>query len=645
LLDLAIEDESGVESSLMRVLNGRILVLDDEKGMRTSLSLLLRHAGHEVVTAAGVRVAVDALVKEFFDVVVTDLVLQDGRGLAVMEYCNKHCPKTKVIAMTGHASLDSALEALRLGAYDYVIKPFDFELLHFSIQRALEHQRMEDEIRSSKESYQALVEDLHDGYFVLKEGKVVYANTSMARLLACSVSALIGKSFVDLLEPVGRGHVKKRLQSLDAGERLTLLEEIKLEGFDGNTRSVELKLSRNSAQNGGMAIVGLCRDMTERKILWERLIKSEKLALMGEMVAGIAHELNNRLTPILGYTEMIRAMDLDAALKRRLNVVHSATLGAKNIVESLLLFARQEKPQKSLVDINQIAHSAADLVASSSNGSEVEMVLDLVPGLPPVLADGYQIEQVVANILKNAYEVLSGRGRITVKTLLKDDCVVITVADNGPGIPIHIKDHIFDPFFTTKERGRGTGLGLSICHGIVREHHGDLSVTSEEHGATFSIRLPASTADRIPEGDAGEDVASDVDLKRCRILLVEDEPEIAELLEEIFAHFNTCLACDGEDALKRLSEYPFDLIISDIRMPGLDGIELYRRLEKEAPDYCGKIIYTTGVTFDLRTQSFLRETGVSCLRKPFKVQQILDLVYRTLKQVSRKNQAVNPMPL
>jgi len=271
--------------------------------------------------------------------------------------------------------------------------------------------------------------------------------------------------------------------------------------------------------------------------------------------------------------------------------------------------------------------------------------MDLQDSVIKVKVDAHQIEQVVTNIIKNAIEASSGRkGRITISTRLDKDKkqATVTVTDNGPGIPEELIDKIFEPFFSTKSKQKGTGLGLSICHGIIKEHGGTISVSSRPGSTTFSINLPAVEA--MTHDSKADD--SNVALKykgdaKPRLLVVDDEFEISELLSEVFSDsFETEQASNGIEALEKLKKEKFDVIISDVKMPKLGGIDLYRELEKEARQYCSKIIFTTGIASDLTTQKFLQKKGLPYLQKPFKLHELIAAV-NTVLDSSQKSECLN----
>jgi two-component system NtrC family sensor kinase len=239
----------------------------------------------------------------------------------------------------------------------------------------------------------------------------------------------------------------------------------------------------------------MIEDISERKRLQEQVIRSDKLAAIGTMVSGVAHEVINPLTGAIGRAELLLRGPLENELRSDVEVIRSEIHRAITTLRDLLYFARAYKPEKSSVSVNAIAESAVALRAYPLRVSGIEVDVDLEPSLPNVSADPHQLQQVFLNILVNAEQAMTaahGRGRLHLKTRHEGDAVRITIADDGPGIPKEYLDRIFDPFFTTKPVGQGTGLGLSISYGIIKEQGGDMRVDSEVgKGAMFTIELPA----------------------------------------------------------------------------------------------------------------------------------------------------------
>lgn len=618
-----------------------VLVIDDEKEMRNSLNVLLIHSGFSTVAASSVEDGLDALGRNFFDVVVTDYFLPDGTGSDIMKYCREYCPKTRVIVMTGHASVETAVEALRQGAFDYVIKPFDFDLLFHAIQRALEHISMMDEIALAKERYRALIEDMNEGYLIVRDGHVHYANAKMADILNCRLDELVQMPFLNLVYYNYQQVLKEKIETLEKSPGAFFLEEVVFRDCKGNTVPAELRITNAIGEHVDNAVILICREITERDVLWNRLVRAERLATIGRMMASVAHELNNKLTPILGYSEILNAELTRQQVEKGMQGIRTAALSAQRIVNSLLLFSRREKPAKIRCDVNDVIRNSSAMMGVCIGGSGLEIIFDLNDSVPPVMADPHQIEQVFTNILKNSVDALENQGGyIRVKTDFDNANVHIMVTDNGRGIPDDILKHIFDPFFSTKQEKNGTGLGLSICHGIMKEHGGDIKVRSEGGETTVHLRLPTMEAHGeafIPWRESGDVVNMEFQ-KRPWVLVVDDEYEISELLLEVLAEkFQAIRASNGMEALDRIKRHDFDVIVSDLKMPQLNGMEMYYKLLEEFPEYKDKIVFTTGIVSDLETQEFLKRYNLPYLRKPFKMGELLSAV----NQVIGKHVEVN----
>jgi two-component system NtrC family sensor kinase len=240
---------------------------------------------------------------------------------------------------------------------------------------------------------------------------------------------------------------------------------------------------------------GVARDVSEQIELQEQLVQSAKLSAIGQMISGVAHELNNPLTTVMGYTQLLLASDVDESVKADLQKVYDDALRAQRIVQDLLVFARQKKPQRSPTDVNEAIERTLALRSYELKVHNIEIITELEENLPWTMADGYQLQQVFLNIINNAYQAMSqqgGPGTLSVRSeCMDDDTIRVTFTDTGPGIPAEVLERIFDPFFTTKDVGMGTGLGLSVSHGIVQEHGGRISAESGPGGgAVFVVELP-----------------------------------------------------------------------------------------------------------------------------------------------------------
>jgi signal transduction histidine kinase/ActR/RegA family two-component response regulator len=379
----------------------------------------------------------------------------------------------------------------------------------------------------------------------------------------------------------------------------------------------------------------LYRDL---KATQDQLIQSEKLASLGQLVSSIAHEINNPLTPILGYAQMLIASPETEEEKRQrfIEVIYSSADKVRKIVENLLSFARKDKPRREYVNINDILKNTVELRQYQLELDNIGVVMDLDADLPRTMADSTQIDQVFTNIITNACHAISGTGArggtITIKTrtgMSGDIEAVIT--DTGPGIPEEIIHRIFDPFFTTKPTGVGTGLGLSVSYGLMKEHSGEILVESEPGmGASFIVRLPVRDykdyllVEEEDENGTGEEEAAP-ERKGRRVLVVDDEELVTMLVEGILEGegFDADFVTNGEDALSLIKNVEYSIIICDIKMPQMNGMEFYRRVKEINPDLAGRMLFMTGDTGP-ETMEFVNGTGNRVLAKPFKIEEFRD---------------------
>ncbi|HIP96344.1 MAG TPA: hybrid sensor histidine kinase/response regulator, partial [Anaerolineae bacterium] len=393
-------------------------------------------------------------------------------------------------------------------------------------------------------------------------------------------------------------------------------------------------------------ILNIRRDVTERQRLQAQLLQSGKLSAVGQLISGIAHELNNPLTSIMGYAELVqREASVDGTIKADLRKIYEQAERSAHIVRKLLTFARQYPPERERTDINRALEKTIELLAYQLDVDNITVVRDLDPTLPHTQADVHQLQQVFLNIINNAHQAMKqahGRGTLTVRTRLVDEgqTIRITLSDDGPGIPPSIIARIFDPFFTTKDVGEGTGLGLSICYGIVSEHGGRIWARSEPgQGATFFVELPvvreSDKEARLAISEKSPQARSAVPSRR--ILIVEDELIVAGLLVRILKleGHTTDLATDGNQALARIGRADYDAIICDLKMPGLSGQEFYRRLVEMDSPLVQRVIFTTGDVVNPETRAFLEQTDRPCISKPFLQEDVLT----ALQQVLGKREA------
>jgi signal transduction histidine kinase len=368
-----------------------------------------------------------------------------------------------------------------------------------------------------------------------------------------------------------------------------------------------------------------------------RLLEAEKLAAIGSVLSAGAHELSTPLAVILSNAALLREADLGKPAAEQAGRILEAGEHCARIVDSLLGLARQHPPGRQMVSLNEVVRGALPLLSYQFRVHEVEVALDLAPGLPPLWADPHQLGQVVVNLSANADQAMRHAPpprRLRVATRpLPPRRVLLEVADNGPGLPLEQQRGILEPVLAAKPVGESTGLGLPLCRRIVEWHGGALLAESAPgQGAIFRIELPVGTTAGELATPATDPVAQA--LLARRILVVDDEPLVAAVLSEIVAldGHQVEVAAHGVAALAKLQERSYDVVVSDVRMPELDGPGLYRELARRDPALARRLVFITGDVLDPSVVAFLKQTGAPCVRKPF----LPDEVRRVIGQALRR---------
>jgi signal transduction histidine kinase len=446
---------------------------------------------------------------------------------------------------------------------------------------------------------------------------------------------------------------------VDAQARAALMERLE---SDGSITDYLLRLRRADetpiwveltaaaeprSADGTMRLEALIRDVSERKKLddetrdiYHQLLQAEKMAALGQTISGVAHELNNPLATILSWAERLsQRPGLDDPVRRGLETIFGESERAARIVRNLLTFARKRQTTRAMVDINQVVRETLALRAYEQRVSNITVIDALAAGLPQVFADGYQIQQVLLNLIINAEQAMlsaNGRGILVVRTWhdADQDSVVLEINDDGPGIPGDLQPKIFDPFFTTKEVGQGTGLGLTVAYAIVQEHGGRLRLESRAGaGASFYVEVPVSGG-KLPPGPIVRKPLSDPDaFAGASVLVVEDEAALASAVTDALrdAGYVVERASDGEEALARVTEHAFDAVVCDLKMPRLDGKAFYRTLSASAPGLARRVIFVTGDVAGTDAEAFLDQSGCRWMAKPFRLGELLRVIREVLE--------------
>src|SRR6266852_3284126 len=505
-----------------------------------------------------------------------------------------------------------------------------------------ERRAIEKQLHQQQEFARRLVDSFPDLIFVVDtERRYNFVSAKFKEVLGYEPAEVVGLTFGERTHVDDRPAMMALFEDLISGKQNFASIEVRVRHKQGEWRSLKCNFSPLFDEQGkieGAIVSG--RDVTEVKRLETQLIQAEKLAAMGQMLAGVAHELNNPLTAILGASELLRDRpDLDESSKRQMEMTHRQARRAARIVQNLLEFSRPASPQKKPLDLSTVIERTLQLHEHSLRNNNVQVEFRAESGLPPIIGDANQLIQVFLNLVNNAEQAIREvrtSGRIQIRLGTSTGRVVATVQDDGAGIKPEDVSKIFDPFFTTKRPGGGTGLGLSICMTIVREHGGNIEAESlPAGGAAFTVTLPAAGHEvrrkpLDPDRSSGEWMPPSLESLRNRsILVLDDEESIRMLLEEGLSAHGLKIESAGtaEQALALVLGRKFDAVLCDLKLagsgPNADGYSVAQRLKIAAGENKPEIIFMSGDLFgDDSAQPELARARR--LQKPFRVSDVLN---------------------
>ncbi len=507
---------------------------------------------------------------------------------------------------------------------------------------ALENARLFHVVSRSQKEWETTFDAMQDCVSVHDTtGRVIRANLALARRLKLPPPGVIGKLCSEIYDSMGAHEAPCRHMRTLESEPL-LVEELELQPMGGTFQiSVSPWYDKNNRLAG---TIHVAKDISHERFLQQQLIQSEKLSAIGELISGIAHELNNPLTGVMGYSQLLQLRkDIDERAKDSLLKINNLALRCQRIVQNLLSFARKQKPERTLCDINDILENTVELRSYELQVNNIEIERQLDRNLPKTIADGHQLQQVFLNVLTNAEHAMldaHGKGTLTIRTRADTagDRIVVEVADDGPGIPEAHLTRIFDPFFTTKEVGKGTGLGLSLSYGIIKEHGGNIYARSRlGEGSTFVIELPITTSlqedSGLPPQLLPQAIHFENLVRNKRILVVDDEKYILDFFVEVFRMFpmQVDTADDGKLALEKILCNTYDIVFTDFKMPNMGGKELFHSIKDQRPELLKRIVFVTGDTVSTETRSFFESTGNRYIAKPFKIEDVKEVIQLTLE--------------
>ncbi|MEX2273242.1 MAG: response regulator [Vicinamibacterales bacterium] len=467
---------------------------------------------------------------------------------------------------------------------------------------------------------------------VRKDGRIEDANAAMLRALGHDRASIARSMFADtMVSPLE-----------DFGQRIEA--DVRREGIwrgafsrrrrDGTTFPVAATVVPLLDADGDMShFVGVERDITDDLRMRDELVRAERMSAVGELVAGVAHEINNPLQSILGCAEILSEGVSDPELRRDVALIRTEAGRAREIVRSLLSFVHRRPTGRVPTDLNEIIGEAVSLRGYHLKQGGVEMVAACGDDLPRAFANPDEIRQLVLNLVLNAEHAVMAAPpprRITLSSgRAEPGFVYLEVTDSGPGVPESLRHRIFEPFFTTKEVGEGTGLGLSISHGIAAAHGGRLELVPGSGGACFRLVLPTAAAAPAPKlAPRVPDAVPHGGVKRA--LVVDDEPGVRSLIARLLARrgYDVTEAEDGEAALAELERMRFDLVLCDVRMPRVSGRMLFTTVQARDPELASRVVLMSGDTLSADVATFAAEHGVALLTKPFTAKELEAVLQR-----------------
>lgn len=508
--------------------------------------------------------------------------------------------------------------------------------------------KVQQALLASQEQYRTMFNASIDGLALWSsDGAIVDINPALWKMYGYSDEEFLARDPEKPIRQEPRPALDRIMPSVAKGEAFhTELTDRRKDGS-----SLELEVHGIPMEYRAQThMLTISRDITEKKRASTQLARQrdmlhqrEKLAALGSLLAGVAHELNNPLSVVVARSAILEERG-DAATQGAASKIRTAAERCARIVKTFLAMARQQQPERVAVAISDVVTAALDITGYALKSSGIEIELNLAKEVPPVLGDADQLHQVFMNLIINGQQALQDHDlprRLTITTAFDPmaNSIRVTVADNGPGIPDEMQSRIFEPYFTTKPIGAGTGVGLAVCLGIVEAHGGTLTVESQAGaGAAFTIVLPAAGwNEKVIESRK----FADASYGRRTALVVDDEADVREALADILtaSGHRVIVAASGREALELMAKARYDVILTDVRMPDMDGRTLFREIERRWPDRAAQVIFISGDTLTSSLRLFAEQTGRPVIEKPFLPHEVRRVVADTIRDVERQRSA------
>jgi len=637
-----------------------LLVDDDEDDYIITRDLILRIAGrYRLDWVNNFHAALEAVQRREHDIYLLDYRLGERTGLELLLE-SQQFTRAPMILLTGQGDHEVDMQAMKAGAADYLVKgQLNADILDRAIRYAIKGKHAEENLRRDRDLISRIMETSPVGIVVANQsGIITFANHRAEEVLGLAKDAIAGGacSVLDwrMTDPEGHplpaGQTSPLKKVLESGQPVQDVHHA-IDRSDNNRTLLSTNatpLFDATSKIDGMVIT--VEDITERLMLEAQLRQSQKMESVGQLAAGVAHDINNILTVIQGHAGLLlNAIPPGTDATRSLKQIGAAEERAASFIRQLLTFSRKQIFRSKILDLNAVLQNLKSMLPRLI-GEDITLEIHCQPDLPCIQADAGMVEQIVMNLAVNSRDAMPKGGKfiITTSAVEIDSAYLkqhpegrvgwfacLTVTDTGCGMEPKVLQRIFEPFFTTKEVGKGTGLGLATVYGVVKQHHGWLEVQSEVGvGTTFRVLLPV--AGKAGDAPAAPSVKSEtVRGGKETLLLVEDEIGLLELVREILQQYEyrVLIACSGVEALRVWDECngQVDLVLTDMIMPGgMTGSDLATELKKRKPTL--KVIYASGYSSALTGKEFTQGENIF-LAKPYQPNQVAQLIRNTLDGV------------
>ena len=596
-----------------------------------------------------------ALEKGGYDLIIADFSLPHYDGISAMKLAQQKQPEIPILLVSGTIGEEAAIESLKAGAMDYVLKQWPERLVP-AVRRALREagerrSRLQAEAALTRREsrYRALSENALDVVSVLdQQGNFTYNSLSVERVLGYKPEELLGQNAFTLIHEEDLSAAQEELRQTIELPGLTRTAKFRVRHRDGTWRHLETVCKSMLDDPEIAGVVVNSRDVSERHRLEEQLWHSQKMEAIGQLAGGVAHDFNNILTVIQGHASMLRSAALPGPSSTSVEQIYLAAERAAGLTRQLLTFSRRQMMQPKVLDLNAVVSNMTKMMARIL-GEDISLQFSYAPGQPSVRADEGMVQQILLNLAVNSRDAMPAGGRLGVEILVRElgeadmgkhperragRYVCLSVSDTGGGIPAEILPRIFEPFFTTKAVGKGTGLGLATVYGIVKQHSGWIEVESRVgQGTTFHIFLPASREASVKPDEITTTIIEALPGGTETILLVEDEQPVRDLVRGVLSGrgYRVLEAATGVQALEvwRRHKDEIDLLFTDIVMPdGMTGRDLAEKVQVEKPGL--KAIFTSGYSAEIIGKDFILQEGLNYLQKPFLPQKLAHAIRKCL---------------